>query len=352
MLLVMSITGAIISLLLFAVKPLLRNRLPKTAQYYLWVVALAAFLVPVSAFFTLPVHESMPTISRAVDWYVVDADDVFERIAPYEQSDGWYIGVPEEYQETVDALVPEPWVTEAVDWGKLVWSCGFLVMLTAFGSSYCIYHTLTVKAYNRAALPEESAALAALTPRPPALYRNAKAATPMLIGLFRPAIILPDRAYTDVQLRCVLLHELSHLRRKDILVKWLTVLAVSVHWFNPLVWLMRREMHRACELACDEAVIAGLDDGGKQSYGDTLIAVAATSKIPHMVLSTTMCEQKKSLKERLAAIMAHKKQTRAAMVMSAALVMVVIGAACALGAGSDGKPFSSLLFIFWIFLRI
>jgi beta-lactamase regulating signal transducer with metallopeptidase domain len=335
-LLVMTLSGAAVALLLSALKPLLRNRLPKSAQYYLWVVSLATFLVPVSAFITLPAHNSLPSISGTVDRYVVNAEEVRQRVEPYERvNDNGYIGIPAEHQETVDALVPEPWVTEAVDWSRVVWYLGCLMVFEAFWLSYLLYCETIIKRSNKAAFPAELNLLASLTTNPPALYRNPRASTPMLIRLFRPAIVLPDRGYTDEQLKSALLHELTHLRRKDIWIKWLTVLAVSVHWFNPVVWLMRREISRACELACDEAVIEKMDDDGKQSYGDTLIAVAATSKIPHMVLSTTMCEQKKSLKERLAAIMAHKKHTRAAIIVSVILIIAAIGAACAIGAGSE-----------------
>jgi beta-lactamase regulating signal transducer with metallopeptidase domain len=337
-LLVMTITGAAITAALFAVKPLMRNRLPKTAQCCLWLVALAAFLVPASAFIAVPADAPMPPVSSAVNWYVVTAEEIGARIEPYERTDGnGYAGVPEEYRETVDALAMKPWVPESVDWAKMLWCIGALVSLSIFVLSYHAYLESVVKKHNREALPEHTSMLAALAAKPPRLYINAKATAPMLIGLFRPKIILPDREYSDGQLRSVLLHELTHLRRKDVLVKWLAVIACSLHWFNPIVWLARRELDRACELACDEAVIRKLDADGKQSYGDTLIAVAADSKMPRTVLSTTMCERKKSLKERLGAIMSYKRHTRAAVIVSAALIIGAILAACALGAGSGAE---------------
>jgi beta-lactamase regulating signal transducer with metallopeptidase domain len=334
-LLVMTITGAVITAVLFAIRPLMRKRLPKAAQYCLWLVALAAFLAPMSALIAIPAVGQMPSISSAVDRYVVTAADIGERIKPYERTDSTgYVGIPEEYQATVDELVPEPWVTEAVDWAKFLWYIGALISLSVFAFSYYSYTEYVVKKHNIAALPEQIGALAELTGKPPRLFRSAKAATPMLIGLFRPAIILPDREYTAEQLRSVLMHELTHLRRKDILIKWLSVLACSLHWFNPLAWLMRREIDRACEFACDEVVIRKLDADGRQNYGDTLIAVATDSKMPRTVLSTTMCERKKSLKERLGAIMAHKKSTRTAIIVSVVLVLLLAGCAAILGAGS------------------
>ena len=82
--LVMSVSGSIIALLLFALKPLIKNRLPKTAQYYLWFVVLAALLVPVSKLIVLPVQTSqIPLISNTVDRYVVNAGDVMDKLYEY-----------------------------------------------------------------------------------------------------------------------------------------------------------------------------------------------------------------------------------------------------------------------------
>ena len=332
----MSITGSVIAIILFILKPLVRNRLPKSVQYYLWFVVLVALVVPISRFIVLPDSTSnVPAISKAVDWYVVPNEDIFEQIRPYEaeNSDG-FIGIPESNMAEVEALIPATWVPEAVDWFRLSHYIGVIIYLAFI---YCSYNAFTskIKRRNTTAATEENAVLAELcgNRRIPLLYRNPLAATPMLVGVFHPAIILPDREYTNEQLRAVLLHELTHLRRKDVLVKWLTVLVSALHWFNPIVWLVRREIDRACELSCDEAVIRNLDTDGKQNYGETLLYVAADSKTPHAVLSTTMCEEKKALKERLGAIMKSKKHTRLAIIVSAVLIIAIGGTAVVLGAG-------------------
>lgn len=124
------------------------------------------------------------------------------------------------------------------------------------------------------------------------LYKNATVETPILIGFFRPAVILPDKKYEDKKLRNILIHEMIHMKRYDILVKWLLIFIGSIHWFNPLVYFVRREINKACELACDESVIKRFDISEMQLYGDTLIAVAADS-IRKMPLSITMFDDKK-----------------------------------------------------------
>ncbi|MCL2166699.1 MAG: M56 family metallopeptidase, partial [Clostridiales bacterium] len=153
----------------------------------------------------------------------------------------------------------------------------------------------------------------------------------------------PDREYTDAQLRYVLLHELIHYHRKDIAIKCLSAIACAVHWYNPIAWFVRREIDRACELATDAELIGDLDRDSKQIYGDTLIYVAADFKMPKTIFSTTMCEEKKALKDRLGAIMKSKKHTRLAIIMSVALFVLSGCVAIALGAGRSGENSNRLI---------
>jgi beta-lactamase regulating signal transducer with metallopeptidase domain len=111
----------------------------------------------------------------------------------------------------------------------------------------------------------------------------------MLIGILRPCIVIPDINFNERQLKYILLHEITHLRRLDIAVKWLTMIVTSIHWFNPLMYFIKREINHACELACDEAVIKDLNPTEKQAYGDTLISVVAEHKYPIGVLQATIC---------------------------------------------------------------
>jgi beta-lactamase regulating signal transducer with metallopeptidase domain len=168
------------------------------------------------------------------------------------------------------------------------------------------------------------------------IYRSSLVCAPMLMGVFRPAVILPDIKHSEEQLGSVLMLELVHMRSHDIAVKWLGIIACSLHWLNPIVWLARREMDRICELACDEAVIRCLDENGRQSYLDALMSVAS-AKSGNAILCATMCSEKRVLKERLDAIVKYKKSTRVAIAISALMVAASLAAVSALGAGSSEK---------------
>jgi beta-lactamase regulating signal transducer with metallopeptidase domain len=339
--LTMSIAGGMTALLLFALKPLVKEYLPKSVQYYLWLVVIATLLVPGSIFIKLPTTAITPIISapsNLVDRYIYAAE---ENTRPSQS-------LPEAQEGAKAPSMPDGGTIHSplyiVRGLVLVYPLGVIAVLLYYCFHYFTFKKL-LRCRNRAARPDELQLMNRLNERAPVLrlYRNPLASTPMLIGLFYPEVILPDREYTEPQLHAVLLHELTHKRRHDLLVKWLSVIACAIHWFNPLAWLVRREIDRACELSCDEAVIHNLDQEGKQNYGDTILLVAAASRKPRAFISTTMGPMgtmgttgtgKKLLKERLSAIMKGTKTTRLTLVLSIGLIVAVLGVAVALATGS------------------
>ena len=96
--------------------------------------------------------------------------------------------------------------------------------------------------------------------------------SPMLAGLFRPVILLPQQPPRGEALWFALRHELLHYRRRDIPYKALLLLANCVHWFNPLVWVMRAAADRDMELCCDAGVIAGLSRQQRSDYGHAILS--------------------------------------------------------------------------------
>ncbi|MCL2343108.1 MAG: M56 family metallopeptidase, partial [Firmicutes bacterium] len=235
--LIMTLTGTALTLLLFALKPLLRDRLPKSAQYYLWLAVLAALLTPVSKLVVLPANNP---ISNAPLQSIVAQLPIPTAAAARPQAPLGNAGSADSAVTTApsasSAETAQPKSTPLDLILVLVYAAGALITLLYYVVNYKIYIGLH-RRRNRPARAEELSILAVLCRhrrRVPRLYRNPLAATPMLVGLLRPAILLPDRDYTEAQLRAVLCHELCHLRRKDVLIRWISVFAVAVHWFNPL----------------------------------------------------------------------------------------------------------------------
>lgn len=94
---------------------------------------------------------------------------------------------------------------------------------------------------------------------------------PMLAGIFRPTLLLPEEGLTGDALRYSLLHELTHYKRRDIWLKTLALWVNAVHWFNPCMWYMMRLVERDTELACDEAALKKLPREEHGAYGKTIL---------------------------------------------------------------------------------
>lgn len=101
--------------------------------------------------------------------------------------------------------------------------------------------------------------------------------SPAVAGIVRPTVLLPaniEDQLDQAQLRLVLIHELSHIKRFDVWTAWACWLFGAVHWFNPLLWLAFRKAVEDRELACDEYVLARTQDAG--DYGAALLRVWET----------------------------------------------------------------------------
>ncbi|MDG0810556.1 M56 family metallopeptidase [Cohnella rhizosphaerae] len=101
--------------------------------------------------------------------------------------------------------------------------------------------------------------------------------SPVLVGIRRPVIYFPPALAADVDLDMVLRHECVHLKRKDLWVKAFALAAGAVHWYNPLVHLLRKEIQIWSELSCDEEVVIGMSHSERKRYGSTLLNVMAGS---------------------------------------------------------------------------
>lgn len=141
---------------------------------------------------------------------------------------------------------------------------------------------------------------------------------PVTYGVLSPVILLPkstDWENTE-QLRMVLGHETVHIRRFDILYKWLLAAAVALHWFNPFVLVMYILANRDIELSCDEAVIRCLAGQKKKDYALALLSYEEK----RMFSPTVSSFGGNAVRERMEAIMKTNKKSVIGMAMAAILV--------------------------------
>lgn len=147
--------------------------------------------------------------------------------------------------------------------------------------------------------------------------------SPMLLGIITPYIILPEKDFTDYELTLIFKHELTHLRHMDILVKLCTSIVCALHWFNPLVYRLKRAVNNCCELCCDESVLKYADRSYKKDYGMLLISVIERSNESVTSHTTAMAAPAESVKHRLTKIIEFKRMSLPARIVTTMVVMSI-----------------------------
>lgn len=109
--------------------------------------------------------------------------------------------------------------------------------------------------------------------QPIPVYISSHIKSPCLAGIIKPAVYLPEncRSMSPEQLQHIILHEMAHYRRGDLIYNLLSLTSAYAHWFNPLVWLAVREMRYDREVACDTLVMEVLGEKNAYAYGMTII---------------------------------------------------------------------------------
>jgi GWxTD domain-containing protein len=159
---------------------------------------------------------------------------------------------------------------------------------------------------------------------------------PLTIGLLRPRILLPmeSRKWDDCKLAAVLIHEREHVRRRDPLVEWLSVLNRCIYWFNPLAWWLCRKLSALAEQACDEAVLAQGHDC--EEYAEFLLELSRSVKrkgVLVMALGSSIHGSTLSLRIRkilTAGLSPALSQTRLVLVVALCTIAAILPTFCKL----------------------
>ena len=341
-LLALTLSGSVLALLLFLLKVTLGKRFSSTVYYYCWLIVLLRFLLPLPGLvpFGVPEREAQEDLRlQAMQKADIPEDNrtgLQDKESDYESF--WLDTMGQEQTRQTAALQqkdadrglhfswkdPRLWLA--------VWATGAAVSLAGYAISYVRFSGKVRKDLTE---PSESELLVydRLSGRKPALRHCGIVKTPMMIGVLKPCILLPEGDYEPEVLRNILRHELMHFRRRDTLYKWFSVLVYSTQWFNPLAYVMRAEISRACELSCDEMLLRKMNTAGRQAYGETLLSMAASAALPAGIVATTFATEKNDLKERLVQIMNYRL-TKSRFIAS--LLALVLLMSCAVFTGPRG----------------
>ena len=179
--------------------------------------------------------------------------------------------------------------------------------------------------------------------------------TPMMVGFKDAVILLPGSLFPETlnsssalpapiadffpehdELLLILKHELVHYQRKDTWYKVLLLIASAIHWFNPVMYIIKKAVALQCEISCDAEVTRDADTGSRILYGEAILGSIRNQTGAKTALSTHFLKNKKDMKQRILAIMDKtKKKTGSAIIC---LILIISAATGISFAGTPVKP--------------
>ncbi len=309
----MSITASYVILALLFIRLLLK-RAPKKYAYLLWTAVLFRLICPVSfssAFSLFQMHPFNMTKAQSssetaliyipADIGFVDSPKVTVGI-PYANS---------LLSESLPAGAPYANVNPMQMWiiiGAFLWFAGIAIMAA--------YNTIT---FIRLRSRVETAVKLDGN-----VYESDKIRSPFILGFFYPRIYIPF-GLNDQERKYILEHEQVHLKRKDHIIKLLSLCVLAIHWFNPLVWIAYFMMGRDMEMSCDEKVLSQTGGSIVHEYSLSLLSFAANRRYP---AASPLAFGEIGIQERIKNILRFKKPPKW-VIMLGTIVCLTTVAACA-----------------------
>ncbi len=166
--------------------------------------------------------------------------------------------------------------------------------------------------------------------------------SPALYGFLRLHLLLPRNTLANLsmeELRFVFLHELAHVKRRDMLVNWVVTVLQIIHWFNPLVWLGFRRMAADREMAADALALSCLEPRENVAYGNAILNLLRTLMRPAALPGLVgILEDNNQMKRRMSMIATFRKTNRWPIPAALAFVGIALVALTDPSAGADRKP--------------
>lgn len=307
-LLQMSFSGAVLIIVIVVIRAVTINKLPKMFFLILWGVALLKLLVPIS----IPSIFSVYSLVNGNAGIGVFEGTQISNMIPMESVNQW---------ESTDEMVlqhPSP-----VSIWFIIWCIGMILCMSFFAGAYLYWYFQFRSSYPVDNSYAEQWLINHRLKRPLGIKQSEKIDAPLTYGIFHPVIVMPKETdwEDETQIEYILLHEYVHICRFDTVIKLISVLALCVHWFNPVVWVMYLLLNRDIELSCDEGVVHRLGLSQKSAYAKILISMEARKS---GLLPFGNSFSRNSIEQRITAIMKTKKLTIGILVICAAIIISTV----------------------------
>lgn len=312
----MSITASYVILFVLFARILLRKA-PKIFSYSLWSVVLFRLVCPFSfsstlSFFSFVKPDTMEHIPANIGYMakpqvnlgINPVDNLVNNLLPA--------------VTPIESVNPMQMIMTSM---SVIWLTGIIVLLTYSVLSYI----LLKREIHTAMLISDN------------IFECEKIKSPFILGIIIPKIYLPI-GLAESERSYILMHERTHIKRFDYIIKPFAYLVLCFHWFNPLVWISFVLMSHDMEMSCDERVLNEMGRNIKKDYSNSLLSLATHKR---MVNGSPLAFGENNVKSRIKNVLNYKKPTLWVLAVSIVFVSIV-ATALAVNPKSGKENLSSL----------
>ena len=225
-------------------------------------------------------------------------------------------------------IIKDTTLNMSLDWQKwalIIWIvvAGALVLWNVLGLLRFRYQLQQSQTVHNALLQEIASHCAAGLgiKQKVALKLHSAIQSPMLVGFFTPTIIIPNADLQLDEAQMILAHELVHFKHRALWRKLLAVILQTVYWFNPVVYLIKRDLDRLAETSCDEQVVCRMNQAERKKYGHLLISYTTVFRNPNKVSGIAFVSTRKRLERRILTMLNSNKKSRKTVVAALACTL-------------------------------
>ena len=325
-----SIIGTLLAVVLWLVKPITRKAFSASWNYYIWVCVLAVMIIPLRV--TLPEKNYKVPVETTVAVQTQQSENTEDVQIPFD-AEMQTTNTDTDVTVNQDTLVKSR-TTDALEQIIPVASAVWLILASVLFALKLFRYLLFTRQTQKSSYAVDVHQIT--SKRVSARICNL-ISSPLMTGVFKPVLILPEAALTDEQLKNVVLHEMTHYKRKDMLIKWFSLFVKSIHFFNPAVYFVCRQLDEECEISCDAAVVKNMTRECEMSYVNTILSLLSESTSKCVPLTTGMAESKETLKKRFLLIKNKKRISKKVILFSVAVAILLVATALVFGGILNGN---------------
>lgn len=308
----MSITAAYICIFVMLLR-LFMKKLPAKFSYFLWIIPFIRMICP----FSVETAFSLFNLIRP------KAESYISQSVEYDQSPVIDTGLPlPSSPENITVPLPEAVPYNSANPVQIMLFVGTIIWLAGI---------VGIGIYTAVCIIRLKKRLSNARPLQDNVMICSDIETPFVFGIIKPKIYLPEDISVE-DMPFILAHEQAHIRRKDHIIKPLAFAALTVHWFNPLLWISFKLMERDMELSCDETAVESFSEDVRKNYASALLNISM--KQNNLSGGQVISFGENSVKSRIKGVLNWKKPTVIAVCMA---VLLITAAAAVLLTDGNSK---------------